>query len=153
MRKRTKLVGPWRNIHGAVWLIGLAILFWKGWWWPGILILVGISTLVEAVIQVAVPEAVGPESEPESVRPESETEEEARGPAPSVAAASPRSRSAEASTELSRVLTPKPDYRYDLLPTRCPGCGAPVRGHEVEWTGPQSADCQYCGTNLPMGQT
>ena len=127
MSKGTKLVGPWRNIHGAVWLIGLAILFWKGWWWPGILILVGISALVEAVIQIAVPEAVGPESEPE---------EEARVPAPSVAAAS----------------APEPDFRYDLLPARCPGCGAPVRGHEVEWTGPQSADCQYCGTSLPMRQ-
>jgi hypothetical protein len=37
--RKTRLVGPWRNIHGAIWLIGLAILFWKGWWWPGILIL------------------------------------------------------------------------------------------------------------------
>jgi hypothetical protein len=144
MSKGTKLVGPWRNIHGAVWLIGLAILFWTGWWWPGILILVGISALVEAVIQIAVPEAVGPQPEPEPARPESEPEEEAPAPAPSVAAASARSRSAE--------LTPKPDFRYDLLPARCPGCGAPVRGHEVEWTGPQSADCQYCGTSLPMRQ-
>jgi hypothetical protein len=143
MRKRTKLVGPWSSIHTAVWLIGIAILFWKGWWWPGILILVGISALVEAVISIAVPEAARPESEPE---------EEAPVPAPSVAAASTRSRSAEASTELSRVLTPKPDFRHDLLPAKCPGCGAPVRGHEVEWTGPQSADCQYCGTSLPMGQ-
>jgi hypothetical protein len=25
-RKR-KLAGPWRNLHGAVWLVGLAILF------------------------------------------------------------------------------------------------------------------------------
>jgi hypothetical protein len=136
MRKRTKLVGPWRNIHTAVWLIGLAILFWKGWWWPGILILVGISALVEGVIQAAVPEAVGPQPEPEAIRPESKPEEKARVPAPSVAAAS----------------APEPEFRYDLLPAKCPGCGAPVRGHEVEWTGPQSADCQYCGTNLPMRQ-
>ena len=136
MRKRTKLVGPWRNIHGAVWLIGIAILFWTGRWWPGILILVGISALVEVVIPIVVPEAVGPQPEPEPVRPESEPEEEARVPAPSVAPAS----------------APKPEFRHDLLPAKCPGCGAPIRGHEVEWTGPQSADCQYCGTSLPMGQ-
>jgi hypothetical protein len=137
MRKRTKLVGPWRNIHTIVWVIGIAILFWTGRWWPGILILVGISALVEVVIPIIVPEALGPEPEPEPFRPEPEPAEEARAPAPSVAAAS----------------APEPEYRDDLLPAKCPGCGAPIRGHEVEWTGPRSADCQYCGTSLPMRET
>ncbi len=40
---KQKLVGPWRSIHAAVWLIGLAILFWTGNWWPGILVLIAIS--------------------------------------------------------------------------------------------------------------
>ena len=31
---------------GIVWLIGLGFLFLHGWWWPGILILVGISMLI-----------------------------------------------------------------------------------------------------------
>ncbi len=44
---------PWRRVHSAVWLIGLAILAWKGWWWPGILVLVAISGLVEAGISLA----------------------------------------------------------------------------------------------------
>ena len=34
---------PWRKVQGAIWLIGLAILAWQDWWWPGILILVAIS--------------------------------------------------------------------------------------------------------------
>ena len=58
MGKSGKLTGPWRSIHGAIWLIGLAILFWKGWFWPGILVLVAVSAIAEAVIQIAVPDAV-----------------------------------------------------------------------------------------------
>ena len=100
MRKGAKLVGPWRSIHTAVWLIGLAILFWKGWWWPGILVLVGISAIVEAVIQLAVPEAVAPESKHEKKAPM---------PSPAVTAAT----------------APEPQHRADQLPSTCPGCGAP----------------------------
>ena len=128
MNRRTRLTGPWRRIHTAVWLIGLAILFWKGWWWPGILVLVAISAILEVVIQRAVPEAVAPELEPKE-------KVEAQVPSPPVTPAAP-----------------EPQHRADLLPSKCPGCGAPVRGHEVEWTGPQSADCPYCGTRLPMQQ-
>jgi predicted RNA-binding Zn-ribbon protein involved in translation (DUF1610 family) len=36
------------KIQGAIWLIGLAVLAWQGWWWPGILVLVAISGLTEA---------------------------------------------------------------------------------------------------------
>ena len=115
MNRGKKLVGPWRRIHGAVWLIGLAILAWKGWWWPGILVLIAVSAILEAVIQLAVPGAIAPELE---------SEEEA----------------------------PEPQQRADLLPSKCPGCGSPVRGDEVQWTGPQSANCWYCGTNLRMRQ-
>jgi hypothetical protein len=124
-----------------VWLIGLAILFWKGWWWPGILVLVAISAVLEAVIPRAVPEAVAPELEssvvPEVVAPELDPKEKAVAQAPSPPVT---------------PTAPEPQHRADLLPSKCPGCGAPVRGHEVEWTGPQSADCPYCGTRLPMQQ-
>ncbi len=47
-----ELPQPWQRIQGAVWLIGLAILAWRGWWWPGILVLVAISGLVQAGIQM-----------------------------------------------------------------------------------------------------
>jgi hypothetical protein len=47
-----ELPGSWRQIHGAVWLIGLAIIAWQGWWWPGILVLVAISGLVQAAISL-----------------------------------------------------------------------------------------------------
>ena len=32
------------------------------------------------------------------------------------------------------------------LPTKCPGCGAPLRSDEVEWVDSNTAECPYCGT-------
>jgi hypothetical protein len=126
MRKhesKKKLVGPWRNLHGAVWLVGLAILAWKGWWWPGILVLVAISMVIEAVLMRFVPYAF--EEEPLST-----------DPTPVPPSPLPAS--------------PAVQHRLELLPRICPKCGAPIRGHEVKWTGAQSADCLFCGINLPM---
>ncbi|HRI57134.1 MAG TPA: hypothetical protein PK170_08570 [Anaerolineae bacterium] len=42
---------PWKQIQSAIWLIGLAILFWKGWFWPGILVLTAISGVSQALMQ------------------------------------------------------------------------------------------------------
>jgi hypothetical protein len=47
-----ELPASWKQIQSAVWLIGLAILAWQDWWWPGILVLVAISGLVQAGIQM-----------------------------------------------------------------------------------------------------
>lgn len=47
---KEKLPPHWQRIHGAIWLIGIAILAWQDWWWPGILILVAISGLAQALI-------------------------------------------------------------------------------------------------------
>ena len=116
--KKQELTGPWRSLHGAVWLIGLAVLASRGWWWPGILVLIAISGVVEAVLLHYAPGGIGEKTA-----------------APSPAPATPPAR---------------PEHRVELLPAACPKCGGPVRGSEVKWTGPQSADCAYCGLNLPM---
>jgi hypothetical protein len=42
------------------------------------------------------------------------------------------------------------EHRPELLPSICPQCGGPLHGNNVKWTGAQSADCPYCGVNLPM---
>jgi hypothetical protein len=123
---KKKLVGPWRNIHTAVWLIGLAVLAYKGWWWPGILVLVGISLIVEAVLMKVVPHAFVEENSPV--------------PAPVV-------------TDSPIAEPRQPEHRLDLLPSNCPKCGGPIRGHDVKWTGIQSADCPFCGMNLPMAKS
>ncbi len=33
-----------------------------------------------------------------------------------------------------------------VLPTHCPGCGAPVRPDEVEWLDETTAECAFCGS-------
>jgi hypothetical protein len=122
---KTKLVGPWRSLHAAVWLIGLAILAWRDWWWPGILVLIAISALIEAALRQFAPQAY------------QEVEEETASPAPPAASVPPPA-------------PPVVEHRLELLPSICPNCSGPIRGHEVRWTGAQSADCPYCGSNLPM---
>src|SRR3954452_1850717 len=37
-------------ITGAVWLFGLAAMFYTGRWWPGILFVVGASMIVEGLL-------------------------------------------------------------------------------------------------------
>jgi hypothetical protein len=123
--RKKKLVGPWRNIHGAVWLIGLAILAWKNWWWPGILVLIAASGIVEALIMQFAPNSF---------------EEEDESPSPSSSPPPPE----------KKISAPVAEHRPELLPSNCLRCGAPIRGHEVKWTGAQSANCPYCGANLPM---
>ena len=124
--QKRRLVGPWRKLHGAIWILGLAILAWQGWWWPGILILVAISMVLEAFLMQYAPQAF------EKVEPPS--------PPSPVAAPAPPISSASAA----------PDRPIDLLPSVCARCGGPIRGHEVKWTGPRSANCPYCDANLPM---
>lgn len=41
---------PWQQVQSAIWLIGLAILFWQDWFWPGILVLSAISGLTQALM-------------------------------------------------------------------------------------------------------
>lgn len=48
-RKKSKddLPEHWRKVHGAIWLLGLAVLFATGNIFPGILVLVALSSLLE----------------------------------------------------------------------------------------------------------
>lgn len=45
-----KLPPVWQQVQAAIWLIGLAILFWQDWIFPGILVLVAISGVTQALI-------------------------------------------------------------------------------------------------------
>jgi hypothetical protein len=132
---KKKMVGPWHSLHAAIWLIGIAILATYQWWWPGILVLVAISGVYEAFLQRYAPEAYveeNPAGAPSSSPPSTESL------TPSTA-----------NTPMASAVT-MPEHRLEQLPHVCPNCNAPIRGKEVKWTGPQSADCPYCGSNLPM---
>lgn len=125
---------PRRRFHTVIWLFGLAILAWTGRWWPGILILVALSILLEGAMarrrsgefeDMQPPEA---EEKPEAVfTPQSPTE---------------------------TVPAPVERHPAEWLPLSCPQCGAPIRAGEVPWSGGGAfASCPYCGSNLPLKRT
>ena len=129
--QKKKLVGPWRSLQVVIWLVGIYILASRDWWWPGILILVAISALYEGFLQRFAPRAFEERAPVDTPKPVVEMP-----PEPARAISS----------------IPAQEHRIDLLPQVCPSCNGPIRGHEVKWTGPQSANCPYCGTNLPMSK-
>jgi hypothetical protein len=49
-KNEPELPFKWQQVQSAIWLIGLAIIALRGWWFPGILILVAISGLSQAFI-------------------------------------------------------------------------------------------------------
>ncbi|MCY3709556.1 MAG: hypothetical protein OXG26_11730 [Caldilineaceae bacterium] len=48
--KTKKFTAPRQGLTGAVFMIGLAILFATDWIWPGILVLVGVTSLLGAYL-------------------------------------------------------------------------------------------------------
>jgi hypothetical protein len=118
------IIRPWRPFRSAFWLIGFAILFFWGHWWPGILVLIGLSILLESAFRGS-----GWQGQ--------------QNPPPPIINPMPM-------TQPAPVAPVEPIHRTDLLPGTCPHCGAPVRANEVKWTGNQSASCGYCSSNLPM---
>jgi len=128
---KKKLVGPWHSLHAVIWLVGLYILISRGWIFPGIFVLLAISAVYEGLLQQFAPHAF----------------EEEVGTNPQPSAPLPQT-----TTSVPPVQATVQEHRIDLLPQVCPSCNGPIRGHEVKWTGPQSANCPYCGTNLPMSK-
>ncbi|MFZ0533112.1 MAG: hypothetical protein WAM09_08015 [Anaerolineales bacterium] len=128
---KKKLVGPWRSLHAVIWLVGLYILFSRNWIFPGILVLLAISALYEGFLQRFAPHAFVDET-PFDVPTQ-----------PAAVTSMPAQ---------SSYTNPVQEHRLELLPQACPSCNGPIRSHEVKWTGPQSANCPYCGTNLPMSK-
>ena len=49
-KEERELPQTYAAVHSAIWLIGLAILAWQGWWFPGILVLVAISGVAQALL-------------------------------------------------------------------------------------------------------
>ncbi len=132
--KKTKreLVGVWQVFHIILWAGGLYYLFTRGQFFPGILVLFALSAIYEALLRRYVPTAY----------------KEQVGEVPATQGGTFQAQAPANSPPPTSL-----EHRLELLPQSCPNCNGPIRGHEVKWTGPQSADCPYCGTNLPMAKT
>lgn len=116
-RHQRRYARPWHSIHSAIWLIGLGLLFLWGHIWPGILLLIGLSMILETVLRGAEPDVPPVPPSPATFTP----------PVAPV------------------VSTPAPVHRTDLLPRACPRCGGPVRAYEVQWTGEHSPPAPTAG--------
>jgi len=47
------------NISGGIFLIGLGVLFFTNWFWPGILLVIGLSSGVELIFRGKTREGIG----------------------------------------------------------------------------------------------
>ncbi len=132
---RRRAFAPWRRLQGLLWLAGIIFFIYTGRFWPGILILLLLSLMLQGAFLLLAPRQQydQPEDFPQA----------SQIPSQPAQTAQPMAQPAP---------TPAPQHRLELLPEVCPKCGAPIRGHEVKWTGDQSADCPYCGANLPMSR-
>jgi hypothetical protein len=129
---RAKFAHRGYPFRGAIWMIGLGVLMLWGHWWPGILVLIGVSMIFGAFWKESAPQTL-------------EDLESPTIPPVQSASVPPVVR--------MPVVPPAPVnavHRLDLLPANCPHCGGPIRSNDVKWTGPQAAACPYCGSTLPM---
>ncbi|MBL8094273.1 MAG: hypothetical protein JNL73_08890 [Anaerolineales bacterium] len=120
---------------GALWMFGLAYLFFSHNWWPGILILIGITIVANAVLAGVTIATAAPEI------PSSPPPEPSRAPGP-VAAPTPF-----VSTADEPVRPPSPTRPLDL-PDRCPNCGGPTGASAPQGGALDPTLCHYCGSRL-----
>ena len=121
-RHGPRLFRPW----GGFWLIILAIIIFRGHWWPGILVLIGLAIVFGSFFKDS-------------------TQQQTQNPlSPAAPMPPPTPPLTVAAVPVEQI------HRNDLLPATCPHCGGPIRSYEVKWTGKQSAACPYCDSNLPM---
>lgn len=119
------------QLIGVIWLFGLAFLAFTNRWWPGILILVGITMIASMVLNRATlpdgPDLAPPPPPPHPVD----------APTPFAAPAS----------DVTRTQTP-PRAAPIELPDRCPNCGGPTGAAAAQSLQQDPTVCPYCGSRL-----
>ena len=122
------------NILPAIWMFGLAFLFFTGWWWPGIMILVGISMLAKGALSGGGWHGFAPHTcDDDDNTPPRPTPTETFQPAPPAPPPAP-----------PQPIAPNTDW----LPAICPGCSAPISPRTAVWAGQTTARCPYCDTRF-----
>jgi hypothetical protein len=123
------------NITAAIWLIGLGILALTDQWWPGILILIGLSMVAKAVIPVA-------EGVSKTLRPSDNEDDYSYLEEPLSGEVTPApARVPEAPLQVKVSKT---------LPSSCPMCGAPVDARKIKHSASGAPSCSYCDAKLAV---
>ena len=139
------------DLKTGLWLIGIGILWYTGAWWPGILILFGLSIILDNLygrIQGAPP--VKPE--PDALQSDA-IEAEYAEIIPDDGDVIIDDDSIPDPVTGRYDSTPKPAAPYipadtSWLPANCPACGAEVEAHKMLWESETKAGCPYCHTVL-----
>lgn len=130
-RKRWRKRSKNHEIMGALWMIGMGLLFITGWWWPGILILMGVISVVGAATNEWKWDG----------EPEPEPEERPSRPAKAAPLPSPFT----PAEPVARVEpAPQPQPANLRLPEFCPCCGAPTKALRQFAAHPE--ECAFCGS-------
>ena len=125
-----------KNIQAAVWLIGIGILALTHNWWPGILILVGISMVAGAMTRGT----VGPkESWEQPSIPQQPPMPDSPPPATAVVEPAP---SPTAPAVKNAV------YALGWVPNRCSFCGGPLNINTLKVLDSQTVVCPFCGSRI-----
>jgi hypothetical protein len=121
-------------VQSAIWMIGLGILFLTGDWWPGIMIVVGVSMVAGALTNALWPAvaAMEPPRPPQ--------------PLPAREVSPPQPSNIGRVGPAAPVRNPPPAPVAVRLPEICPHCGAPPRSLPNRSDNPNA--CPYCGTDL-----
>ena len=142
------------DIQTGIWLIGLAILFMTDRFWPGILILIGVSMVTGSLLRDRFQSSQpSPSQFPNQQAMQEKTDPSDASDTEELPDPSPRSVQDTASVPLTGpiVINDAQTLRpVDRLPEKCDDCGAPIRGMDVHWTGFDTANCGFCGSSLKM---
>ncbi|MGQ0602938.1 MAG: zinc ribbon domain-containing protein [Anaerolineales bacterium] len=145
-------------VQSAIWMIGLGILFFTGDWWPGIMIVLGVSAVAGALVSMMWPggaqvEPPHPSQQlPTSVAPPQPSNigraETVRVQTPPALQSGERERngSSDAHSASQAQASLAPARVAVRLPEICPQCGAPPRSLPNRSDNPNA--CPYCGTDL-----
>ena len=124
-----------KNVQSAVWLIGLGILFLLDAFWPGILILIGLSMLVQSLMpeeeKTPVPELH------EEIKPDDTGDAEGESPL---------------DEGIPDPVPPPLQVLASDLPKECPACGGPVaeNAQAVKSVGEGIVLCPFCDARIMM---
>lgn len=127
-----------KNVIAGIWLIGLGLLFLFNFFWPGVLILIGLTMIVTAFMPPekremppAPPPAAPPNESLQTAPPVQSIEE----PLPPILAAS--------AEQL---------YNQSRLPETCPACGGPIKQQaaQVVWEDGDTAVCPFCASKVKL---
>ena len=135
-----------KNVQSGVWLIGLGILFLLDAFWPGILILIGLSLLIQSLM---------PEEEEQ---PAPELNKEIKPDFPDEPEENTSPDEIVSTDKGTPDLVPPPLDGNPLqilasdLPKECPACGGPVaeNAQAVKSVGDGVVLCPFCDARIMM---